>query len=120
MKTNIGGAGLKLSVGFELGDREEYWFSFEQLHMSGKIAAWKVGIYKRVWDDVYYYDNDKSYLEYDRISMVPLSALVRNLETSPNITGTCCLTGIILKTTMLGKGTVSVKISLMMLSVLKN
>lgn len=63
---NIGGAGLKLSVGFELGDREEYWLSFEQPYMSGKIAAWKVGIYKRAWDDVYYYDNDKQYLEYDR------------------------------------------------------
>jgi len=63
---NIGGAGLKLSVGFELGDREEYWLSFEQPYMSGKVAAWKVGIYKRAWDDVYYYDNDKQYLEYDR------------------------------------------------------
>ena len=63
---NIGGAGLKLSVGFELGDREEYWLSFEQPYMSGKIAAWKVGFYKRAWDDVYYYDNDKQYLEYDR------------------------------------------------------
>ncbi|ANZ45072.1 BamA/OMP85 family outer membrane protein [Cloacibacillus porcorum] len=63
---NIGGAGLKLSVGFELGDREEYWLSFEQPYMSSKITAWKVGIYKRAWDDVYYYQNDKQYLEYDR------------------------------------------------------
>ncbi len=63
---NIGGAGLKLSVGFELGDREEFWLSFEQPYMSGKVMAWKIGGYKRAWDDVYYYENDKQYLEYDR------------------------------------------------------
>ncbi|MDO5116528.1 MAG: POTRA domain-containing protein [Synergistaceae bacterium] len=63
---NIGGAGLKMSVGFELGDREEYWLSFEQPYMSGRVMAWRIGAYKRAWDDVYYYENDKQYLEYDR------------------------------------------------------
>lgn len=63
---NIGGAGLKLSVGFELGNREEFWLSLEQPYMSGKVMAWKIGGYKRTWDDVYYYENDKQYLEYDR------------------------------------------------------
>ena len=56
---NISGRGLKLSVGFELGDREEYWLSLEQPYMSGKVMAWKFGGYKRAW-------NDKQYLEYDR------------------------------------------------------
>lgn len=64
--TNIGGNGLKLSTGFELGDREEIWVTLEQPYMSGKIMAWKVGLYKRAWDDIYYYENDKKYLEYDR------------------------------------------------------
>lgn len=63
---NISGRGLKLSVGFELGDREEYWLSLEQPYMSGKVMAWKFGGYKRAWDDIYYYQNDKQYLEYDR------------------------------------------------------
>ncbi|MEG1823166.1 MAG: POTRA domain-containing protein [Cloacibacillus sp.] len=63
---NIGGLGLKLSVGFEVGDRSEYWLSFEQPYMSGKVMAWKIGAYKRTWDDIYYYENDKQYFEYDR------------------------------------------------------
>lgn len=63
---NIGGGGLKLSVGFEVGDREEYWLSLEQPYMSSKIMAWRVGVYKRVWDDLYYYENDTDYFEYDR------------------------------------------------------
>lgn len=63
---NISGRGLKLSVGFELGDREEYWLTLEQPYMSGKVTSWRLGAYKRAWDDVYYYQNDKQYLEYDR------------------------------------------------------
>ena len=63
---NIGGVGLKLSTGFELGDREEFWLSLEQPYMSGKVMAWKVGAYKRTWDDVYYYENGQQYFEYDR------------------------------------------------------
>ena len=34
--------------------------------MSSKIFAWRVGVYKRAWDDIYYYENDREYLEYDR------------------------------------------------------
>lgn len=63
---NISGRGLKLSVGFELGNREEYWLTLEQPYMSGKVMSWRLGAYKRAWDDVYYYQNDKQYLEYDR------------------------------------------------------
>ncbi|MEG1799313.1 MAG: POTRA domain-containing protein, partial [Synergistaceae bacterium] len=66
---NIGGKGLKLNVGFELGDRQEYWLSFEQPYMSGKVTAWKVGVYKRAWDDLYYYYNGKELGEYDRDKM---------------------------------------------------
>ncbi len=64
--SNIWGSGLKLSVGFELGDREEYWLTVEQPYMSSKVYAWRVGIYKRAWDDIYYYEDDTEYLEYDR------------------------------------------------------
>ena len=63
---NIGGIGLKLSTGFDLGDREEYWLSLEQPFMSGKVMAWKVGAYKRAWDDIYYYEDGHQYFEYDR------------------------------------------------------
>jgi len=63
---NIAGKGLKLSVGFEVGDRSEYWVSFEQPYMSGKVMAWKIGGYKRNWDDLYYYINDEQAFEYER------------------------------------------------------
>lgn len=57
---NIAGRGLKLSVGFDLGDREEYWLSYEQPYMSGKVTAWKAGIYKRAWNDL-----DYTYTDYN-------------------------------------------------------
>ena len=63
---NIAGKGLKLNVGFEVGDRSEYWLSFEQPYMSGKVTAWKIGGYKRNWDDLYYYINDEKAFEYER------------------------------------------------------
>lgn len=68
---NIAGRGLKLSVGFDLGDREEYWLTYEQPYMSGKVTAWKVGVYKRAWNDLYYNYTDYSdkkfkEFEYDR------------------------------------------------------
>ena len=34
--SNIGGRGMKLSVGFDIGNREEYWLSYEQPYMGGK------------------------------------------------------------------------------------
>ncbi|MDO4987750.1 MAG: POTRA domain-containing protein [Synergistes sp.] len=64
--TNIGGVGLKLSVGFEIGNRQQYWLSLEQPYMSGKVMSWKVGGYKHVWSDIYLYQRGKQYLEYDR------------------------------------------------------
>lgn len=64
--SNIWGTGNRLSVGFELGDREEYWLTVEQPYMSHKVFAWRVGVYKRAWDELEYYEDDTSYLEYDR------------------------------------------------------
>ena len=64
--TNMGGKGMKLSVGFDLGNREEYWASYEQPYMSGKVTAWKIGGYKRAWSDLYYYIDNVKAFEYDR------------------------------------------------------
>ena len=64
--TNIGGRGMKLSVGFDLGNREEYWASYEQPYMGGKVTAWKVGAYKRAWTDLRYYVDNKEQFRYDR------------------------------------------------------
>lgn len=64
--SNIGGRGMKLSVGFDIGNREEYWLSYEQPYMGGKVTAWKIGAYKRAWSDLYYYINNEKAFEYDR------------------------------------------------------
>ncbi len=64
--TNIGGKGMKLSVGFDMGSREEYWLSYEQPYMGGNVTAWKLGGYKRVWTDLRYYRNDQEWFRYDR------------------------------------------------------
>lgn len=63
---NINGRGYKLNVGFDLGDREEYWATFEQPYMSGKVFAWRIGAYKQAWDDLYYYYGGNKEFEYDR------------------------------------------------------
>lgn len=64
--TNIGGQGHRLTVGVDLGDREQYWVSFEQPFMSGKVMAWKVGAYKQAWNDLYYYLGGQHLFDYDR------------------------------------------------------
>ena len=69
---NIGGKGYKLSTGFELGNRSEYWLSFEQPYMGAKVTAWKVGAYKRAWNNLGYYINGNKSpdgFEYDRDKM---------------------------------------------------
>ena len=64
--SNIGGRGMKLSVGFDIGNRQEYWLSFEQPYMGGKVTAWKVGGYKRSWTDLRYYIDGTEKFRYDR------------------------------------------------------
>lgn len=64
--TNIGGNAHRLTVGFDLGDREEYWLTYEQPFMSGKVMAWKVGVYKQAWEDLYYYFSGRDIFRYDR------------------------------------------------------
>ena len=64
--TNIGGRGMKLSVGFDVGDRQEYWITYEQPYMGGKVTAWKLGGYKRSWTDLRYYVADDEKFRYDR------------------------------------------------------
>ncbi|HAH68387.1 MAG TPA: outer membrane protein assembly factor, partial [Synergistaceae bacterium] len=43
-----------------------YWVSYEQPYMSGKVTAWKIGGYKRAWDDLRYYVDDQERFRYDR------------------------------------------------------
>jgi outer membrane protein insertion porin family len=62
---NWGGRGERLGIGFELGDREQYWLTLEQPYMDPKIFAWRAGIYRRAWDDLSYYQDNEYQFEYD-------------------------------------------------------
>ena len=59
------GRGQRFGVGFELGDREQYWFSLEQPYMDQKVYAWRFGAYKRKWEDLSFYDKDKFQFNYN-------------------------------------------------------
>ncbi len=53
--TNWQGLGHKASIGFETGDRKQYWISYEQPYMDYETYAWRVGVYRREWEDLDYY-----------------------------------------------------------------
>lgn len=62
---NWSGRGQRFGIGFELGDREQYWISLEQPYMDSRVFAWRFGAYKRTWDDLSYYDDNVYQFEYD-------------------------------------------------------
>jgi len=67
-ESNYKGLGQQAEIGFETGDREQYWVSFTEPYMDQEYYSWKVGVYKRSWEDLedyedgdlqHYYDEDK-------------------------------------------------------------
>lgn len=62
---NWAGRGERFGIGFDVGDREQYWLTLEQPYMDSKVFAWRVGAYKRAWDDLSYYDDDIYQFDYD-------------------------------------------------------
>lgn len=69
-ETNYKGLGHKAVIGFETGNREQYWLSYEEPYMDGTHYRWKAGAYKRSWEDlsdsnlVDTYNQDKKGLYY--------------------------------------------------------
>ncbi|MDL2264026.1 BamA/TamA family outer membrane protein [Synergistaceae bacterium OttesenSCG-928-I11] len=62
---NWAGRGERFGVGFDIGDREQYWITLEQPYMDQKVFAWKIGAYKRAWEDLSYYEDDVYQFDYD-------------------------------------------------------
>jgi len=62
---NWKGLGQRLGIGFELGDREQYWLTLDQPYMDAKVFSWRFGAYKRTWKDLSYYDDDVYQFDYD-------------------------------------------------------
>lgn len=63
--SNWGGKGERFGIGFDIGDREQYWVTLEQPYMDQKAFAWKIGAYRRAWDDLSYYEDDVYQFDYD-------------------------------------------------------
>ncbi|MDR1471744.1 MAG: BamA/TamA family outer membrane protein [Synergistaceae bacterium] len=62
---NWRGRGESVGIGFDVGDREQYWLTLEQPYMDHKVFAWRAGAYKRMWKNLGYYDDDLFQFEYD-------------------------------------------------------
>ena len=63
--SNWFGRGQRFGIGFDLGDREQYWLSWEQPYMDHRVFAWRFGAYKRNWEDLNFYDNNEYQFNYD-------------------------------------------------------
>lgn len=62
---NWGGRGQRFGVGFDIGRRKQLWLNLEQPYMDEKVFAWRVGVYRRAWEDLSYYDKNEYQFDYD-------------------------------------------------------
>jgi outer membrane protein insertion porin family len=62
---NWRGRGQRFGVGFDLGDRKQYWVTLDQPYMDQKTFAWRLGAYQRTWDDLGYYESGEYKFDYD-------------------------------------------------------
>ena len=51
-ESNYKGLGHKATIGFETGNLEQYWVSYEEPYMDEIHYRWKAGVYKRMWEDL--------------------------------------------------------------------
>jgi outer membrane protein insertion porin family len=63
--SNWRGKGHNAEVGFETGDNEQYWLTYTEPYMDDIYYAWKVGAYKRVYEERGFYRAGAKRLEYD-------------------------------------------------------
>ena len=64
-EANLNGRAQKLAVGFEVGDREQYYVSIGDPYMDENTYSWKIGAYVRNWKDMNrYYEFDNGDDEY--------------------------------------------------------
>lgn len=63
--SNWGGRGESFGIGFDVGNREQYWLTLEQPYMDDRAFSWRVGAYKRAWSKLKYYDENEYQFDYD-------------------------------------------------------
>jgi outer membrane protein insertion porin family len=62
---NWAGLGHVAEVGFELGSYEQYWVSYSSPYMDKYTYGWRIGMYRRLFQDRFYYHEAKKQFEYD-------------------------------------------------------
>jgi len=62
---NWKGLGRTASVGFETGDREQYWITYEEPYMDTDYYSWRINLYKWNWDDIENYIGGEPVFEYE-------------------------------------------------------
>ncbi len=55
---NFLGRGIHAGIGLELGEREKYWLRWEDPWMDERHFSYKIGVYKKDYSDVSWYDPD--------------------------------------------------------------
>ena len=65
-ESNYRGLGHKAALGFEIGDREQYWVSYEEPYMDENNFRWRAGVYTRQWKDMKDYTNGVYNATYDQ------------------------------------------------------
>lgn len=63
--TNWAGKGHKAEIGFELGDNEQYWVYYQEPYMDGEHFAWKIGAYKKFFEEREFWDENQEQFEFD-------------------------------------------------------
>ncbi|MDR1581583.1 MAG: BamA/TamA family outer membrane protein [Synergistaceae bacterium] len=63
--SNWRGSGQRFGVGFDLGNRQQYWVTLDQSYMDQKTFAWRLGAYHRTWEDLNYYESGTYMFDYD-------------------------------------------------------
>jgi len=52
---NYRGLGHRVEIGFETGDREQYWLTYIEPYMDENHYSWRVGAFRREWENLRYY-----------------------------------------------------------------
>ncbi len=55
-ESNLGGRARVLEVGFEEGDYQSYWLTLSDPYMDAKTYSWRMGVYKREYEELTYRD----------------------------------------------------------------
>ena len=63
---NYRGLGHIIGIGFEIGDRQQYWLQYRSPYMDEHTYAWEAGLYSYEWKDLVDYTDEVLNVTYDQ------------------------------------------------------